>query len=288
MGTSGSSSGPGTQTPLVPSWLDDLEPGSLPSDTSKQPTGDAEGGPEPGEDLRTAPQTAERRPARRSRFSTPRSNFTSFAKTGERRALGRAAREYVRSACGGSRQAARKMGASRGVAADLASVFATSIRRGPTEALRRFSLSEWASRPLADVLGALADFFCPEGGTIDAGIARHAFVETMIATNELGDLAFENLSTTQMTGVLIDFITNSVEAKILNDIGSKAISVPSDPKAVLAREKQMNAFVKRFVSDAVASKLDLSQELSSRELDAVISETYETAFNLMSILGEDD
>lgn len=113
MGTSTAYGGPGGGTPLVPSWLGGEDAGTSPA---------APAGPDgsPPADGVAPPAPANRPPipttADPQRFSGARNSFSRFAGSGgsDRASLGRAVSRYVSTSAGGARQAAQRMGASRG------------------------------------------------------------------------------------------------------------------------------------------------------------------------------
>src|SRR6185312_11774343 len=133
MGTSGSYGGAGNRSPLIPSFLNDPAPASapvLPGPSAPPALGPtvpgplAPGNPTPGPSS-PRPATSPSSPGSGSppvqaplpnRFTSPRTNFSRFARSGgrDRASLGRALAGYVSAAAGGSRQATRRMGASRG------------------------------------------------------------------------------------------------------------------------------------------------------------------------------
>ena len=72
------------------------------------------------------------------------------------------------------------MGASRGSGARLLGFLADAQARGVREALRSLDLESLAGRPIAEIFVGLADYICPGAGTVDEGIAREAYIETII------------------------------------------------------------------------------------------------------------
>lgn len=78
------------------------------------------------------------------------------------------------------------MGASRGSGARLLGFLADVQARGATEALRSLDLEGLAGRPIDEVFMGLADYICPNAGTVDEGIAREAFIETIVDLSTLG------------------------------------------------------------------------------------------------------
>lgn len=95
------------------------------------------------------------------------------------RSLGRAVSHYVGSSSGGARTAAARMGSARGAGSRLLGFLSDAVARGATEALRSLNLDGLAGRPIEEIFLGLADYVCPDGGSIDEGIAREAFIETI-------------------------------------------------------------------------------------------------------------
>ena len=136
MGTSTAYGGPGGGTPLVPSWLGDIDGGGAPAAPGNgagpdgQPPADGAAPPVPP-NRPPIPRTADPQ-----RFSGARNSFTRFAGSGgsDRANLGRAVSRYISTSAGGSRQAAQRMGASRGAGARLLGFLADAQTRGVREA----------------------------------------------------------------------------------------------------------------------------------------------------------
>jgi hypothetical protein len=167
MGTSTAYGGPNGGTPLVPSWLGEdipVSPSAKPAagfDDSRLPDG-------------AQPPTSPNRPpipkaADPKRFSGARNSFTRFAGSGgsDRANLGRAISSYVSKSAGGSRQAAQRMGSSRGAGARLLGFLVNAQARGVREALRELNLESLAGRSITEIFVGLADYICPGAGTVD-------------------------------------------------------------------------------------------------------------------------
>lgn len=113
------------------------------------------------------------------------------------------------------------MGASRGAGARLLGFLTDAQTRGGREALRSLNLEELAGRPIAEVFIGLADYICPSAGTVDEGIAREAFIETIIELTTLGVTDLDALTPDQMQTVFELYATHAIEARLCNDIGTK-------------------------------------------------------------------
>lgn len=189
MGTSSAYGGPGGGTPLIPTWLEP-EDGEAPQATPVPRCGRA--APPSGQPESPPARPPIPIPTDSRRFAAARSNYSRFASSGgrDRSHLGRAVSHYVTRASGGSRQAARRMGSSRAAGGRLLGFLADAATRGVRDALRALNLERLAGRPIEEIFLGLADYVCPEGGSIDEGIAREAFVETIadLAENGIADL----------------------------------------------------------------------------------------------------
>ncbi len=289
MGTSTAYGGPGGGTPLIPSWLGDTEGGDPPA----SPPGDGAGSEgKPPADGSTPPVPPNRPPipqmADPQRFSGARNSFTRFAGSGggDRANLGRAVSRYVSTSTGGARRAAQRMGASRGAGARLLGFLADAQTRGVREALRALNLESLAGRPITEIFVGLADYICPGAGTVDEGIAREAYIETIVelAGEGLTDLA--TFTQDQMQTVFELYATHAIEARICNDIGTKAVTMPADAQAARRVEQQLRDFIRGGVSDALTRARAETPNLTPERIHGFVDAVYESAFAILQALGE--
>lgn len=305
MGTSGSYGGAGNRSPLIPSFLNDPAPASAPvlpgpsAPPAPGPTvpGPAAPGPQTPAPPSPRPATSPSSPGSGSppaqaplpnRFTSPRTNFSRFARSGgsDCASLGRALAGYVSTAAGGSRQATRRMGASRGAGARLYSFLTDAQARGLTEALRALNLQALSGRPLQEVFLGIAEYVCPIGGTVDEGIARDAFVETIADLADQGIVDFDTMTPAQMQTTFEMFVTNTIEARIYNDIGCNGIALPSDVAAVERVQDQLHDFISRAVGDALADTANAASPLTQQDALRHVDTVYEAAFDMLQTLAE--
>ncbi len=282
MGTSTAYGGPGGGTPLVPSWL-----GESPA------TGEGweANGVAPADGV--SPPVAPNRPAIPAsadpqRFSGARNSFTRFAGSGgtDRASLGRAVSRYVSTSSGGARQAAQRMGASRGAGARLLGFLADAQTRGVREALRSLDLESLAGRPIAEIFVGLADYICPGAGTVDEGIAREAYIETIIELTTEGLTDLSTFTPDQMQTVFELYATHAIEARICNDIGTKAVTMPTSAQAAHRVEAQLRDFIRGGVSDALTRARRDSPHLTPERIQSFVDTVYESAFAILQSLGD--
>ena len=282
MGTSTAYGGPGGGTPLVPTWLD-----PSPAGATSEASGGVPSYTTPSADV-TQGYPVPTPPPFPSRFTSPRRNFSRFARSGgqDRGSLGRAVAGYVSTASGGSGVAARRMGASRNAGARFLGFLADAKEHGAQEALRTLNFEELAGRPVQEIFLGLVDYVCPDGGTVDEGIAREAFVETIVdlAVNGITDL--DALTMDQMQTVFELYATRTIEGRICNDIGTKAVTFPVDVRAAELVQTQLRDFIRRGVSDALTAARAALEVLTQERVLAFVDGVYETAFDLLQKLGE--
>ena len=288
MGTSGTFGG--SKSGLIPSWID--EPASSPVVAPDgEGTGAPDGGP-PG-DGDAAPMPAAPTPypplpasPATSGLGAARGSLTRGARTSDAGAIRRGAGRYV-SASGGGRAAARRMPNSRALAGRVAGIARSFANRGPADALRRFNLDGMAGAPAEDVFVALTDMLCPAGGTIDEAIARDAMLETVAAFAAAGVGSFDDLTVDDLHEFFIGVVGRSIEGKILNEVGTNAVAVPTDIAGVERAQGMLHDFVERCVRDEFdARETDLA-DLHADVIESFVDELYAAALDLIQAMGED-
>ncbi len=291
MGMSNAYSGPGNGTPLVPTWLepDGTSPPAAPDVAPPDNTAPPPDGTPPDAIPTAPPNRPEPQPASLpGRFMGARNNFSRFARSGgnDRASLGRAVSQYVSNASGGARDAARHMGSSRAAGARLLGFLTDAQARGASEALRTLNLEALAGRPIEDIFLGLVDFVCAEGGTVDEGIARDAFIETIADLAGLGVADLDALTADQIQAVFELYATHSIEARLCNDIGMKAVVFPTDVHAAERVQAQLRDFIRRGVSDALSRARSAAQALTPNRVLDFVGGVYEAAFGILQTLGD--
>lgn len=295
MGTSSAFGGQGGRTPLIPSWLDD---GGTPAEApDTPPSGEPPNEPQPGAPTHDTPPAPPERPplpplADPGRFSAARNNLSRFARSGgdDRRSLGRAISHYVRSSVGGASTAATRMGSARGAGSRLINFLADVAARGAAEALRALDLGALAGRPIEEIFVGLADYVCPDGGSVDEGIAREAFIETITDLAGAGITEFDALTEDQMQTVFELYATNAIEARLCNDIGAKTVTLPSDSREAERVQAELKDFIRGGVADALTRALTTARTtvgaLTPDRTLQFVERVYEQAFGILQFIGD--
>lgn len=279
MGTSSKYGGTPNKSPLVPSWVGDLG-----VDPPPTPQGTPLGVPEKVTTPSPIPPIA---PA--DRYTIPRSNFTSYAKSGGTgsaagRSLGRALSGYVRGS-GGKKGATARMSSSRKTASKLGGFIRSVEQGGGAAALREINCSELIGKPAGEAMERLVDVFCPDGGPVDDSIARQAFQETVLdwAAKDLPPI--EQLDPGDWREFLADFVSRSIENKIMADIGTKGMEVPADAKQALAIQRELHSVIQGCVNRGFGERHQGFDRLSDRDISTLMTDVYERAWGFIEEIG---
>jgi hypothetical protein len=189
---------------------------------------------------------------------------------------------------GGARNAAQRLGAVRTTTAQLANFLSIAAAQGSQQALRTFNLQGLAGRSLVDIFTGLMDEICPQGGPIDEGIARDAFVETIAELAEAGITDFDHLTPQQLQEILESYATHAIKDRIYNDIANKVILLPRNLDAVFNIDAQLHDFVRGGVEAEFAGLLGQISAMPEGQLGHQITQVYARAFRWLQIMAESE
>lgn len=277
MGTSKSYGGPGGKTPLLPTWLDGgespnpVEPPVNPTDPGQQPT------PPIGDPQVVPPM----------RFQTPRANYSRFVSSGGSNsgALKRAVSGYVSKSSGGAATATRRMGSSRVAAGRLLSFLSDAKAGGLSQALQKLNLGQLVGKPIEELFVGLADYICSSNGSVDAGIARDAYIDAIPDLIATGIESLDTLTEGQIQTVFEIFVSNSIFDRLLNDIGAGTVQLPDTSKDVILIQEQVKDYIRGAVHDAADSRASDFNQINQQEAGMLTTEIYEQAFTILTALG---
>jgi len=170
--------------------------------------------------------------------------------------------------------------------APLLSFLSGVFANGPREALRALNLERLAGRPIEEVFLGLMEYVCPEGGTVDEGIARDAFIETIADLAESGISDFDALTADQMQTIFELYATHAIETRLCNDIGTKAITLPPDAVQAASVQRQLLDFVRRSVADSLTQARAAMQALTPERVFGFVTRVYEQAYAIMHSMAE--
>ena len=278
MGTSASSSGPGSGVPLVPPWVSNPDTPILnPSDDDESPDGvDSEDSPN------APPQLAPM-----GRFRRARTNLGEFASSGSEYSLGQGIGHYVQTGLGGSRNASRRMagtarraGALYGVLHALSSGTASTVDLG----LDPVGL---AGHPAREVVDHIAGALSPSDGSLDSEASRHSISQALcelIQREPTLDLAA--LTHDQIVSAMELFVSADICRRIEVDVGKTILDRSPDAVTAVRRLEQMYRYVRQVVASSfrrrATSTAPLTQRAATRLASSVIQDTVEVFESYLS------
>lgn len=188
---------------------------------------------------------------------------------------------------GGSGGATRRMGSSRSTAASVIGVARNFQAGGAAAALAPFNLQAFAGRPAHEVFERLIDQLCPAGGNVDEAIAREGLlfaIEELAAAN----LNFEDLTPEQLESFVADYLTATIEARVLNDIGTRAIELPADVSRVEHIEQQLHDAISGCVREAIQGEIAGGGSLTDPQIQQLVDTLYSASFDLVQAMAEEE
>jgi hypothetical protein len=288
MGTSGSSSGSDSGTPLVPTWLDEPSSGDLPCSDNPNDGGGDDGQTTQSDGKDDKPKPPITPASQPERFRGARTNFSRFAGSGgsDQRALKRAVRDYVRKGTNGSAAAVQRMGTSRAAASNALGVFRGIQRDGVKETLRSLNLQNFEGLGVQDVFIGLTEVICQDGGAVDEAIARDAWLETIAELDKFGIADLDSLSSDQIKEVFLSFISHTVEARLYQEIGVNGFTFTENMNDIDGFDGQFRDYIERTVRDSFTSDLAQISQMSDENIRGIVDNTYLEAWNLLELLGD--
>ena len=82
------------------------------------------------------------------------------------------------------------------------------------------------------------------------------------------------------------YATNAIEARLCNDIGTKAVTLPADPREAARVQAQLHDFIRRGVADALTVGTATCGRPDARQGPRLRRPIYEQAFGILQIMGD--
>ena len=294
MGTSAKYGGPSASSALIPSFLEVAIPAPPPEEKDDEKGADQKPAPEkePQPKEQQKPGIAAAlpplpKPAAPGRFKSSRSNFNSFASSRDRSSLKNSLSSYVSKGTGGGRTATRRMGSALPSVGRAISFVQDVARNGVEKALSQLGLDNLIGQPAEQALAVLTDVFCPPGGPIDQAIAREAWDDAELELTELEIDDIKNVTPEQWNGLVIDFISHTIETKVINDVGSKGISLPQDVQAINQLQSDLHQIIYGAVTDAIGDRLGVGQTIDQKDIQSMVVDIYDRSFSYLEGLEEE-
>jgi hypothetical protein len=97
----------------------------------------------------------------------------------------------------------------------------------------------------------------------------------------------DNITLDQVRAVFELYAAHAIEARICNDIGTKAIILPGDARDAARVQQQLHDFILRGVSDALANIPSPNAALTEQQIMGFVDNVYQQAFEILHHLAEE-
>lgn len=260
MGTSGSSSGPGGNVPMVPPWVAD------PGDVAEQ-----------GDDAPTTP-TAGVPIAPTARFGGARRALGDFGRSGSTGSLRKGLGRYTSRGLGGSRTAARRMG---GAAVRSGGLYGTlrSLSGSPTSDARPFDPSSLSGLSAREVIDAIVEFVSPSDGSQDAESSQHAIAAALSdLLADQPDVDLGALSSDEIAWVVERHLVYEIHYRVQLDVGKSVIDKAPSPATAIRRLDEIRDYIQETVASAFRKQRSNRTPLTNAEATELASRILEDTF----------
>lgn len=269
MGTSTRNKGQSGRTPLVPSWLEE---------------GASDGGTQDTKVMNPIPQDGDI-----NRFSGSRRTFTQYVSGGGRdgSSMRGTVSRYITNGLGGSSRATTRLGSARSSTAKLYGILnSLSGTGGVREIAHQLSLGNLEGLQASEFFIRIAEFVCPDGGTNDEGLARSAYLDSIVDNAELYEKQTEELTVDECSSVLEKFIGKVILEHIMNDIANQIITLPNDVEQVSLIEGLVEQHIVQSVSDAYAEMKQNKQQMTNKKAQEITDLIYQKTYQILESEGE--
>ncbi|WP_406867894.1 Qat anti-phage system associated protein QatB [Paraburkholderia fungorum] len=270
MGTSTSSTGPGSGVSLDPPWLDDVV-GDIGKGSAVTPS-DAVPADSTAAPMGNAPS---------ARYGDARREFGKFAKTGNTEHLRKAIGHYSHRGSGGASAAASRMRISTSAGAALFS-FLNAISQGTSAEARKWVDALRATNPSADdVVDAIIRELAPPGGSADEESFRDAMdfaLSEFIKEDPTIDPL--NMGVNDIWELMKGYLATEAANRLCFDLGPIFESSQLDPRTAVIREREMRRFLKNEIGAHVDLLKGNSANPTRSQLNGIMQEALKMTFEL--------
>lgn len=287
MGTSQSSSGPGSGVPLIPPWVPDIVPAEPPTQDpgADDDTSEATDSHDNPAASQVTPPAATLAPA--ARFRAARRALGEYARMGDRSDMRRSFGHYVRSGYGGSAMAARRMGGTASTAGTLLSALSNVAAGRPAAPGSPLDPVLLAGRSVREVMDAVVEAVRPIDGTQDAEAARAAIRDALSELlTRFPDADILNLSAEQRTLVIESYAALDVFRRFDLDVGRTIHDNAPSAVTALARLKEARDYVKEVVAASFRRVRDSGRAITAATVSDVVRAALRETFQVFQDFAE--
>ncbi|NQY00416.1 MAG: hypothetical protein HRT70_04675 [Flavobacteriaceae bacterium] len=277
MGTSQSSNGSPSGSPMVPPWTPDIPSSQQPDagvdgdtpdnapDTSTTPPADgneSSSGQEGNKDSPIAPP---------SRFGGARRSMGDYARTGDSSSMKKGLGQYVRKGYGGSATATRRLAGTAITAQSLFSALSTGDNNrysGEGSALDPAALS---GKTAYEVMDIIVEAVAPVDGTQDTEASRESIKDALAdLLNAYPNANLNDLSAEQKELAIERFVSGDVFRRIDLDLGKCIREKARNTSSALGRLKEIKDYVRETVYSAFRSLKEIGHVITNNTVVGIV------------------
>jgi len=164
----------------------------------------------------------------------------------------------------------------------MLSLFNGFATHGISESQRKFQLGNIIGKPADEAFLSIMEFVCPDGGSVDEGIARDSYIDAIAEFPDMESKSIDEFTPAEFLAFTEMYMTNVIEGRLINDIGNKLISLPNDIASINNLQDQIKEYIRGSVSDAVARlKIDIAN-IDSSQARSITDSVYREAYELLA------
>lgn len=215
-----------------------------------------------------------------ARFLGTRRSLGEYARSGDRRELGRSLGHYVRTGYGGSGTATHRFGGTASTAGTLDNALALVAAGQPAAPGSPLDPTLLAGRSAQEVMDAVVEAVRPGDGTQDAEAERAAIRDALSELlTRFPEADLLNLDAEQRGFAIERFAAIDVFRRFELDVGRTIVEKAPSAITALARLKEARNYIKESVSAAFKKLRDTGRTLTAGRVSQVVrdalSETFE-------------
>jgi hypothetical protein len=277
MGTSQSSNGSPSGTPMVPPWTPDIPSSQQPDagvDTDA-PDDSSDTGVTPSTDgsVDSPDQSSNKGSpiAPSYRFAGARRNMGNYARTGDSSSMKKGLRQYVRKGYGGSATATRRLASTVTTAQSLFSALSTGENNSYSGEGGALDPAVLSGKTAYEVMDIIVEAVAPVDGTQDSEASRESIKDALAdLLNIHPDADLNDLSAEQKELAIERFVAGDVFRRIDLDLGKCIREMAPSTSSALGRLKEVKNYARETVSSSFRKLKEIGQVISNNTVISIV------------------
>lgn len=273
MGTSQSSNGSPSGTPMVPPWTPDITSSQQPetgeeddaSGANSTPPADGNYGSPDQESNKGSPI------APPSRFGGARRNMGDYARTGDSSSMKKGLGQYVRKGYGGSATATKRLASTATTAQSLFSALSTGDDNSYSKKGGALDPAALSGKTAYEVMDIIVEAVAPIDGTQDTEASRESIKDALAdVLNVHPEADLNDLSAEQKELAIERYVAGDVFRRIDLDLGKCIREKAPNTSSALGRLKEVKSYVRETVSSSFRKLKETGQLIVNNTVISIV------------------